>query len=343
MYKTKFKNIYSKMKYNLKEELERYVRLSNYNPKLTLTENVNLVSEAGILNPATSVREVESALGKTMQQLAKELNIGMDAATITKLLEKDAASFEKEWAKALQKDLNSGVVVKGELGPLAKQLSKIELLRRLTTETKIKGGPLTVAEMDALKAEIKGANKLRAAKFKPKVKVEPTDPGTARDWGKKKPEIKNWDWKKLTKWGLAAGISLGALYLIYKAGHNDEPPVPPVPPVPPPVPKTYNVCPDTLPIKQYCENDTIRRVQGCLGIVTDGKFGPKTQEALEEKGLDGTVITTETITAVCGGGGTTTNDNTTGYEDYTTDEVETSSEESTTTTATPSDDDAVEQ
>lgn len=343
MYKTKFKNIYNKMKYNLKEELERYVRLSNYNPKLTLTENVNLVSEARILNPATSVREVESTLGKTMQQLAKELNIGMDAATITKLLEKDVASFEKEWAKALQKDLNSGVVVKGELGPLGKQLSKIELLRRLTTETKIKGGPLTVAEMDALKAEIKGANKLRAAKFQPKVKVEPNDPGTARDWGKKKPEIKNWDWKKLTKWGLAAGISLGALYLIYKSTHDDEP-IPPVPPpVPPPTPKKYNVCPDTLPIKQYCENDTIRRVQGCLGIVTDGKFGPKTQEALEAKGQDGTTITTETITAVCGGGGggeTTTNDNTTGYEDYTTDEVETSTGQESTTTAT---DDAVEQ
>ena len=33
------------MKNLLSEELERYRRLSNYNPKLTLTENVNVLSE----------------------------------------------------------------------------------------------------------------------------------------------------------------------------------------------------------------------------------------------------------------------------------------------------------
>ena len=30
----------------------------------------------------------------------------------------------------------------------------------------------------------------------------------------------------------------------------------------------------------------IAKVQGCLGLVTDGKFGPKTQAALSGKGFE---------------------------------------------------------
>jgi hypothetical protein len=276
------------MKYNLKEELEQYLRLSNYNPKLTLTENVNLVSEA-ILNPATSVRELESTLGKTMQQLARELKIGsMDAATLTKLLEKDAASFEKEWAKTLQKDIKNGAL-KGELGPLGKELSKVELLRRLTSETKLKGGPLTVAEMDALKAEIKGANKLRASKFNPKgLEIKPTDPDPL-DITRRRPDIKTWDWKKLSKWGLAAGIGVGTLYAIYKMTHEDEPPtITPTPPSPTPTPRTPFVWDENCTIyKIGCKSDVIAKVQGCVGgLTTDGMFGKKTSIKLKELGYN---------------------------------------------------------
>jgi hypothetical protein len=35
-----------------------------------------------------------------------------------------------------------------------------------------------------------------------------------------------------------------------------------------------------------CKSDAIKTVQGCLGLVTDGKFGPKTQAALKAKGFD---------------------------------------------------------
>jgi hypothetical protein len=65
-------------------------------------------------------------------------------------------------------------------------------------------------------------------------------------------------------------------------------------------------CPETFPIKKGCKNETIKRVQACLGgLVVDGKFGDKTKAALEQKGLDGTKITTETIIAVCGNSGQT--------------------------------------
>jgi|LakMenE18May11ns_1017448.scaffolds.fasta_scaffold9807245_3 hypothetical protein len=65
----------------------------------------------------------------------------------------------------------------------------------------------------------------------------------------------------------------------------------------------YTSCPDTLPIKQFCKNETIKKVQACLRMpikYQTGNFGPITQKALEGKGQDGTTITTETIVAVCG-------------------------------------------
>lgn len=63
----------------------------------------------------------------------------------------------------------------------------------------------------------------------------------------------------------------------------------------------YKSCPDTFPINKFCKNDTIRKVQGCLGIKADGAFGPATQAALEGKGLAGTQITQDSVDKACGG------------------------------------------
>jgi len=119
------------------------------------------------------------------------------------------------------------------------------------------------------------------------------------------PIVKTYDWAKLKKWGIRAGVATGVLYVIYKMTHDDEPPIiePPIPPVPPvpPVPnlRQYRSCPETLPIAKFCKNETIRKVQGCLSITADGLFGPKTQAALEAKGVDGTSITQQTVDKVC--------------------------------------------
>ena len=61
----------------------------------------------------------------------------------------------------------------------------------------------------------------------------------------------------------------------------------------------YRFCPDTFPINKFCKNDTIRKVQGCLGIKADGAFGPGTQAALEAKGLSGTQITQDSVDKAC--------------------------------------------
>jgi hypothetical protein len=57
----------------------------------------------------------------------------------------------------------------------------------------------------------------------------------------------------------------------------------------------YKACSGTY--SKGCKSDTIAKVQGCLGLVTDGKFGPKTQAALSGKGF--TTFTDADVTKIC--------------------------------------------
>jgi len=57
----------------------------------------------------------------------------------------------------------------------------------------------------------------------------------------------------------------------------------------------YKPCTGTY--KKGCKSDVIAKVQGCLGLVTDGKFGPKTQGALSGKGF--TTFTDADVTKIC--------------------------------------------
>jgi hypothetical protein len=291
------------MKNILLEEIERYKRLSFYNPKLTLTENTSEISEQGF-NPATTAREVEAAAGKDLQSLIRDYKIAdMEVGTLTKLLEKDAKSFEKELNKAIAEDFKNGY--KGTLGPAGKNMSKVDLLRRMASDAKSKGRALKPSEIDKIILEISSDNKLKAAQFVDKsatgtIKSTEEDVKSAETLVTKYPGLKKWDWKKLLGWGAKAGIAVGSLYVIYKMTHTDEPPV---------VTDTdntertgvsqYHSCPETFPIAQFCKNETVKKVQGCLGVTPDTKFGPKTKAALESKGVSGTEITQDTYNKVC--------------------------------------------
>ncbi len=57
----------------------------------------------------------------------------------------------------------------------------------------------------------------------------------------------------------------------------------------------YKACSGTY--EKGCKSDTIAKVQGCLGLVTDGKFGPKTLAALSGKGF--TTFTDADVTKIC--------------------------------------------
>jgi hypothetical protein len=290
------------MKNLLSEEIERYQKLSFYNPKLTSTENNNNIFEA-ILNPATAAREVEIAAGagKNLQSLIKKFKIAnMTVEEVGILLAKSPKEFEKSFQKALSQDVAAGIT--GTLGPASKNLSKIDLLRRMASDSKSYGGrALTKKEIDKLILDISSTNKIKAAQFKPKVKPNPKDIEDGGGAVRVDPSLKKLDWKSLVKKGAVLGLSVGALYYIYKLTHEDEPPIIEPPIIEPPIPKPsqYKSCPETLPIAKFCKNETIRKVQGCLGLTTDGLFGPKTQAALEAKGVDGMSITQQTVDKVC--------------------------------------------
>ena len=57
----------------------------------------------------------------------------------------------------------------------------------------------------------------------------------------------------------------------------------------------YKPCTGTY--SKGCKSDVIAKVQGCLGLVTDGKFGPKTQTALSGKGFE--TFTDADVTKIC--------------------------------------------
>jgi hypothetical protein len=65
---------------------------------------------------------------------------------------------------------------------------------------------------------------------------------------------------------------------------------------------TFTACTENMPIKYLCKNETIKKVQACLGLpmkYQTGNFGPITKQALIDKGQNGDQIDSGTIIAAC--------------------------------------------
>jgi hypothetical protein len=180
----------------------------------------------------------------------------------------------------------------------------------------------TIQASKEFNADVKAFKEANPNLFKPKPKPKPEPPTPQEtkiidDILVKNPEVKTFNWKKLLGWTGAGVLTTAVLYGIYRAGHGGQDP--------PPIEdddndndnnntdnnnddnttstkKTYTYCPETFPIEQFCKNETIRKVQKCLGggLKDDSAFGPLTQAALVAKNLPGTVITQDTVKAVCG-------------------------------------------
>ncbi len=125
----------------------------------------------------------------------------------------------------------------------------------------------------------------------------------------------------------------------------------------------YTKCDETFPILRGCKNETIKKLQACIGVLPDGKFGPVTQEKLESLDLLGTRITADSLAKACKEqsnsttqsgsatqsgsvtqSGVRTNDRTSAdyYSDYQTDEIETAINKVNSPYGDYSDSDAVE-
>jgi len=133
--------------------------------------------------------------------------------------------------------------------------------------------------------------------LKPKRTKNP-NPKAAEDAAKIEAELAKGGkpWPAWVKWGTGLGIGALALWWYF----HDSGDVVTVPEdIPEEEPTTdndsgggstsgggagYTVCPGPQ-YTQGCKSETIRKVQGCLGLTPDSKFGPKTQAALEAKGF----------------------------------------------------------
>jgi len=88
-------------------------------------------------------------------------------------------------------------------------------------------------------------------------------------------------------------------------GERTPNPSPNPSPRPRPRPKrtspAFTACTENMPIKYGCKNETIKKVQACLGLpmkYQTGNFGPITKQALIDKGYGGESITTEMLVAI---------------------------------------------
>lgn len=289
----------------LNEELAKFKKLSNYNTKMTLTENESeLLKEYG-LSPQASVKSVETAIGKNLENFMRELKLSTKSAVeVATLLEKSPKEFEKQFIKSIENDIKTGFP-KGTMGPAAKEMSKIDVMRKLAAESG--GRKLKPEEINTIIDNAAAANKLKVSQYVPKTPRTPRPKPNAEEIKiidntvKKYPTIKNWPWARLSKWGVGAGLTMAVLYGIYKLTHDDEPPLPPSPaPSPAPVKARYKNCPSPGPYTQGCKSESIKPVQTCLGLVPDGKFWVKTQAALVAKGFSNG-FTDADVSKICGG------------------------------------------
>ena len=229
------------MKEKLQETINKFLINSYYDSRMTLTENqTKFLFEANI--GAQSLIDVRSALGE-LGSVKTLFKLGMTEARMLKLLSMDAETFIKEIKKAIALDLKSGVGV-GVIGPKAKELSKMNTIREITNETKLKGRQLTISEIDAIKnsskleltqlsrevseSTIKAAEKRAAKLAKDAGKTVADDVknlGGVTSFRAKFANITTWKGFKdaLKKWGLVAVLSAAALYALWAYFFPDKP------------------------------------------------------------------------------------------------------------------------
>lgn len=165
-------------------------------------------------------------------------------------------------------------------------------------------------------AKVKTTKTGKPKSLKPKKTKNPS-PNPADDAAKIEDEIAksgSKPWPAWLKWGAGLGISAAALWWFF---HDSDEVVAVPEDIPEEEPVTdngggsggsggtggggeggYTDCPGP-DYSKGCKSEAVRKVQTCLGLTPDGKFGPKTQSALEGKGYPNG-FTDSDIDKICG-------------------------------------------
>lgn len=286
---------------NLNESIKKILLNIQYDNKLTLKENFNVIELIEQRVNAQSLENLRSALGE-LKDVKTMFNLAMAESKILKLLEMDMKNFAKEVEKAARADLKAGVPV-GTIGPNLKELSKMDAIRRITDEAVRTKAPVPPARVDALKNAAKAESIATTAKIKIKP-VTPKPPVQPSPIPAPPPKPKTVD--MLKKWAGYAGIAVlgsAAVYALYnwlngkgndsellevakKCGYNSVEEFqaanfkcPKGGKVVPP-PSKFRNCENETVQTYGCKSSLIRQVQDCLGVVIDGIWGPKTNTAI---------------------------------------------------------------
>ena len=151
------------MKNLLSEELKRYRILSNYNTKLTLTENTEIISKNSILNeqPGTTIKAAEEALLLLGTKIGKFTK--MESGELTRILAMDETAFAAELKKAMKVDIKSGQKVM----VTANELSKIQVIREIVSQK-----PINATQMNDIIKNVKNSNTIKFKDLKLKTPIK---------------------------------------------------------------------------------------------------------------------------------------------------------------------------
>jgi peptidoglycan hydrolase-like protein with peptidoglycan-binding domain len=319
------------MKNIILEELNKAKLLMLYNTKVTLSENLinnkTFVSNGSLLTEQPVKTFLMSLFGTADDALIASLKQSRNAKYLQgiKFLDDVAAQAGFRSGDEIATAMAKGTLKTSQIGPIAKALLKKgritgPLRKSLTDKAanlsfkkfpnmsgqKIKNDLIRKGYDPTIADEI--AVKIANKNLPKNIPVKPTDVDDALQNLTKPPVKSRSTWTALKQWGIGAGLSIGVIALLYSYFNDGdvedvvdtEETTPSPQPAPQPRTSQYKSCPEVYPIKFRCKNETIAKVQECLGVTPDGKFGPKTQQALINKGYDGNSITTEITINVCG-------------------------------------------
>jgi hypothetical protein len=321
------------MKNIILEELNKAKLLMLYNTKVTLSENLinnkTFVSNGSLLTEQPVKTFLMSLFGTADDTLIASLKQSKNAKYLQgiKFLDDVAAQAGFRSGDEIATAMAKGTLKTSQIGPIAKALLKKgritgPLRKSLTDKAanlsfkkfpnmsgqKIKNDLIKKGYDPTIADEI--AVKIANKNLPKNIPVKPTDVDDALQNLTKPPVKSRSTWTALKQWGIGTGLSIGVIALLYSYFNDGdvedvvdtEETTPSPQPAPQPRTSQYSACTEDMPIRYGCKNETIKKVQTCLGLVADGKFGPKTKQALINVGDTGDKIDGESFIKACAPG-----------------------------------------